>query len=211
MLVANLKAEWGLYNGAVGTVVNVIYLNGRRPTDDPQPQPDVVLVRFNGYRGPAFNDDHPTIVPIVPISRSIECACRCKRIQIPLRLAWGTTIHKCQGMTVGEGEAFRYVVIHPGNHAFEAKNPGALFVALSRAKSAGGPDRDPDFAFHQDVLINEDRFREVNTPTTRSRAAEIERLRRLSVECRGRESLARAYEELTFERLLNWAQSRAVS
>ena len=39
---------------------------------------------------------------------------------------------------MGVGEAFRYVVIHPGKHDFEAKNPGALFVALSRAKSAGG-------------------------------------------------------------------------
>jgi len=41
-------------------------------------------------------------------------------------------------MNVGVGEAFMYVVIHPGKHDFEAKNPGALFVALSRAKSAGG-------------------------------------------------------------------------
>ena len=27
---------------------------------------------------------------------------------------------------MGVGEAFRYVVIHPGKHDFEAKNPGAL-------------------------------------------------------------------------------------
>ena len=50
------------------------------------------------------------------------------------------------------------IVIHPGKHDFEAKNPGALFVALSRAKSACGEGRDPDFAFHEDVLINDDRF-----------------------------------------------------
>ena len=49
-------------------------------------------------------------------------------------------------MTVGTGEAFRYIVIHPGKYDFEAKNPGALFVALSRAKSAGGEGVDPDFA-----------------------------------------------------------------
>ena len=30
-------------------------------------------------------------------------------------------------------------------------------MALSRAKSAGGEGRDPDFAFHEDVLINNDR------------------------------------------------------
>ena len=56
-------------------------------------------------------------------------------------------------MTVGSGEAFRYVVVHPGDHGFEARNPGAIFVALSGAKSAGGEGRDPDFAFHEDVLI----------------------------------------------------------
>ena len=117
-----------------------------------------------------------TVVPIVPVSRSTECACRCKRLQVPLRLAWGTTIHKCQGMTVGAGEAFRYVVVHPGDHGFEARNPGALFVALSRAKSAGAEGRDPDFAFHEDVLINNNRFRPVDTPTTRAREMEIERL-----------------------------------
>jgi len=35
-----------LYNGAIGTVVDVVYLDGRRPGDDPPPQPDFVLVQF---------------------------------------------------------------------------------------------------------------------------------------------------------------------
>ncbi|EDO35601.1 predicted protein [Nematostella vectensis] len=141
---------------AVGRVVDIVYLNGRRPTDDPPPLPDYVMVRFTSYTGPAFIADDPQVVPIVPVSRSIECACRCTRVQVPLRLAWGMTIHKCQGMTVGEGEPLRYVVIHPGKYAFEAKNQGALFVALSRAKTAGGGNADPDFALHEKVLVNED-------------------------------------------------------
>ena len=73
---------------------------------------------------------------------------------------------------MGSGKAFRYVVVHPGDHGFEARNPRALFVALSGAKSAGGEGRDPDFAFHGDVLINNDRFRPVDTPTTTARAME---------------------------------------
>ena len=76
----------------------------------------------------------------------------------------------------GAEEANRYVVVHPGNHGFEARNPGALFVSLSRAKSAGGEGRDRDFAFREDVLINNDRFRPVDTPNTRAREMEIERL-----------------------------------
>ena len=205
MLVTNLKAAWGLYNGAVGTVVDIVYADGNRPTDDPPPLPDVVYVRFPGYKGPPSINEDSTVVPIVPVSRCTDCSCRCKHLQVPLRLAWGTTTHKCQGMTVGNGEAFRYVVIHPGKHDFEAKNPGALFVALSRAKSAGGEGRDPDFAFHEDVLINDDRFKPVNTPTTWARAVEMERLHVLASQCRQREPLAPAY---TFLRMVEWAESQ---
>ncbi|CAH3020553.1 unnamed protein product [Porites evermanni] len=85
-------------------------------------------------------------------------------------------------MTVGSGEAFRYVAVHPGDHGFEARNPGALFVALSGAKSAGGEVRDPDFVFHEDILINNDRFRPVDTPTTRARAMETACLSNLAAE-----------------------------
>ena len=81
MLVVNLKADWGLYNGAVGTVVDIVYKDGRRPSDDPAPVPDVVLVRFPGYRGPPYINEDPTVVPIVPVSRSTEYTCRCKRLQ----------------------------------------------------------------------------------------------------------------------------------
>ena len=209
MLVVNLKADWGLYNGAVGTVVDIVYKDGRRPTDDPAPLPDVVLVRFPGYRGATVHEWRSDSVPIVPVSRSTECACRCKRLQVPLRLAWGTTIHKCQGMTVGAGEAFRYVVVHPGDHCFEARNPGALFVALSRAKSAGGEGRDPDFAFHEDVLIT---MTDSDLWTLQLHELEIWRLSRLHVlatQCRQRRILAPAYREEAFLRLVDWAQSQS--
>jgi len=209
MLTVNLKATWGLFNGAVGTVVDIVYNAGSRPTDDPAPLPDVVFVRFPGYKGPAYTDEDPTLVPIVPVSRCTDRLCRCKRVQVPLRLSWGTTIHKCQGMTVGTGEAFRYIVIHPGKHDFEAKNPGALFVALSRAKSAGGEGVDPDFAFHEDVLLNDDRLRPVNTPTTRARAVEMERLHILATQCQQREILTPAYWDGIFLRLVEWAQSQS--
>ena len=82
-------------------------------------------------------------------------------------------------------------------------------MALLRAKSAGGEGRDPDFAFHEDVLINNDRFRPVDTPTTRARAVEIERLHVLATQCRQRRVLAPAYREETFLRLIEWAQSQS--
>lgn len=54
----------------------------------------------------------------------------------------------CQGMTIGDGEVERYIVINPGTRAFESRNPGALFVAISRAKYTGKDNTDPDFAWH---------------------------------------------------------------
>jgi hypothetical protein len=41
-------------------------------------------------------------------------------------------------MTIGEGESNRYIVINPRSRKFESNNPGALYVVLYRAKTAGG-------------------------------------------------------------------------
>ena len=94
---------------------------------------------------------------------------------------------------MGIGEAFRDVVIHPGKYEFEAKNPGTLFVALSREKSASGRGSDPDFAFHEDVLLNDDRLKLVNTPTTQARQTEMQRLRLLANQCKEMEAFSLAY------------------
>ena len=82
-------------------------------------------------------------------------------------------------------------------------------MALSRAKSAGGEGRDSDFAFHEDVLINNDTFRPVDTSTTRAREIEIDGLHVLATQCRQRRILAPAYREETFLRLVEWAQSQS--
>ena len=94
---------------------------------------------------------------------------------------------------MGIGEAFRYVVTHPGKYEFEAKNPSTLFVALSRAKSASGRGSDPDFAFHEDVLLNDDRLKLVNTPTTQARQTEMQGLRLLANQFKEMEAFSLAY------------------
>ena len=56
--------------------------DGSRPPDNPPPLPDVVFVRFPGYKGPPYIEDL-RLVPIVPVSRCTDCPCRCKRLQVP--------------------------------------------------------------------------------------------------------------------------------
>ena len=80
-----------------------------------------------------------------------------------------------------------------GKYEFESNNPGTLFVALSRAKSASGRGSDPDFAFHEDVLLNDDRLKLVNTPTTQARQREMQGLRLLANQCKEMEAFSLAY------------------
>lgn len=84
MLTVNLNVTYGLFNGSMGQVVNIIYLNGRTPVEG---QPDVVMVNFTKYTGPPFIDSHLQLVQIVPVERKKDCHCfNCKRKQIPLRI-----------------------------------------------------------------------------------------------------------------------------
>jgi hypothetical protein len=66
MLTANLCVQYGLYNGAVGTVTDIIYPCGKTPIDS---QPEVVMVDFGKYSGPPFLPEHPKLLPIVPVER----------------------------------------------------------------------------------------------------------------------------------------------
>ncbi|XP_021373892.1 ATP-dependent DNA helicase PIF1-like [Mizuhopecten yessoensis] len=180
MLSVNLCVSFGLFNGAMGKVMDIVYLDGKQPSDS---LPDVVMVEFPSYTGPPFLKENNKVIPVVPVTRQLDCGCfSCKREQIPLRLGWATTIHKCQGMTIGTGEPNRFIVINPGTRSFESRNPGALFVALSRAKSSGAVEGTyPDFAWHPAVLINEDRIcHVVRTATTSARANEIHRLTQIA-------------------------------
>ena len=79
-LTVNLCVPFGLFNGEVGVVED------KRP---PEVLPDLVLVDFPWYTGPAFIEERPTLLPIVPVVRLIDCSCHCcSSKQIPLRLGW---------------------------------------------------------------------------------------------------------------------------
>ena len=90
MLTMNLWSSVGLCNGATGTVVDIIYQNNHQPPD----LPIAVIVEFENYRGPVFNENQPLCIPIYPITVTSQTEIGFhERQQLPLRLAWALTIH----------------------------------------------------------------------------------------------------------------------
>ncbi len=106
MLIANIDTDAGLVNGSRGVVVNM-----EREAGELLP-----VVQFkNGVKMPIGRWSW-TNVDEEDIARS----------QIPLRLAYAVTIHKCQGATLDCG------LVDIGKSTFEC---GQAYVALSRVKS----------------------------------------------------------------------------
>ena len=134
MLSSDVWQEWRLYNGAIGEVLDIIYRPGERPSRSLHA---CILVAFTKYCGPAFPPGLPTVVPVAPIERIMDCRRRYSRTTIPLIPAWGITFRKSQGMTCGSGRDAECVVVHPSKPSFEKSRPRDLYTAFSRAKSAG--------------------------------------------------------------------------
>lgn len=109
MLISNLDVEKGLVNGSRGVVVG---FSGNGGGTDMVGAP---LVEFrNGIT-----------IPIARDSWEIEGWDGVMRTQIPLRLAWAVTIHKCQGATLD------CALVDIGRNVFEY---GQAYVALSRVR-----------------------------------------------------------------------------
>jgi hypothetical protein len=68
---ANIEPKSGLYNGVIGTVVDIVYHQGENPNNGHY-LPKVVLVDFKHHRGPIWDKNTPTHVPIAPIQRRCE-------------------------------------------------------------------------------------------------------------------------------------------
>ena len=102
MLRLNLYQKYGLCNGAIEYVRDIIY-------DEVMVRVKVVLpllfwlsFRIITVLYGLINNDLPKLIPITPFTARIKSGkSNDHRIQIPLRLIWVLTIHKCQGLTLG--------------------------------------------------------------------------------------------------------------
>ena len=106
MLIKNLDVKGGLVNGSCGSVVEL------------NPNSIVVL----------FDDGNRHVIEKTEFLYQKDALPKIKRLQYPLRLAYGITIHKSQGMT------FDNLVVN-----FERVfSDGQGYVALSRTKTLQG-------------------------------------------------------------------------
>jgi ATP-dependent DNA helicase PIF1 len=131
MLTVNVDVSDGLVNGARGTVQAIIK-TGNEVT--------LILINFDhsrvGAKAIAQSQYRSQYPEAVPISRheAVFCigknkAAEVSRRQFPLVLAWATTIHKAQGLTMDQ------IVVDMVDKVFDA---GQAYVAFSRVKTLEG-------------------------------------------------------------------------
>ena len=134
-------------NGSQCTLKHSLYAPGTHPNhhDPTQRLPACIILDFPKYTGPPFfpEPERKTWVPIFPRTvydadnRSIS------RTQFPLVLGWALTPWKAQGMTLDK------VIVKLGA---AVREPGVLFVALSRVRHPDDLMLDDDFPAMFEIL-----------------------------------------------------------
>ena len=132
MLTTNVDVSDGLVNGARGEVVHVVTNSDGEVT--------CVLMKFDnstvGHKSiqtSHYRSTYPHAVPLakyeVVFFAKGKRGSEITRLQFPLTLAWATTIHKVQGLTLDE------IVVDMKGGRF---SPGQAYVAFSRVKTLAG-------------------------------------------------------------------------
>ena len=132
MITTNIDVADGQTNGAMGTIVNIVY-------NDSVKQMKAIFVKFDHTtigenakeKKSTYHCNVSSAVPIeqmqVNFSVDHKPSCQVNRRQFPLTLAWAVTIHKCQGLTIDE----IVVDMTPKKGQYTS---GQAYVAFSRVK-----------------------------------------------------------------------------
>jgi hypothetical protein len=97
MLVCNLSVSAGLVNGACGTVEEVSWMGFRRCQLDAAEQPENIAVRFDSaIRRDRCRQDGCVLIQPHDVYYDGNGGAQCIRRQLPLRVAYATTVHKRQ-------------------------------------------------------------------------------------------------------------------
>ncbi|THZ18028.1 hypothetical protein D6C91_05668 [Aureobasidium pullulans] len=130
MVMENLSIHDGVVNGSFGTVKDIRWRQGEVPRRDP---PYAVLVELDNHTGRTLPNPLPDGSRVIPIFRSTHTVQHLgltyRRTQFPLILAWATTVHRSQSLTLQK------VVLDISQHQFTS---GLLYTAISRVKTLGG-------------------------------------------------------------------------
>jgi hypothetical protein len=133
-LTTNICPEFGLHNNARGIVRDVVYPNGGGYDSSLSP---IVMVEFPKYIGPPISQAMQDVglgkhVPIACVHRRCDCKA-CTRTGLPLVVAKADSVHSTQGLTVGDSQPIKRIVLC-WNKAAEGLWPGILYVGASRAE-----------------------------------------------------------------------------
>ena len=126
MLTANLWVGAGLVNDSLGKSLTL----STTPMNNLLAYHPLLLSNSSTTKEGLWDASNLTYVPISPITRG---TCR----KPPLRMAWGLTIHKAQGMTL------QNETINIGN----IDRQGLTFTTISRVTSLSGLHISPPFSF----------------------------------------------------------------
>lgn len=166
-LLSNLFVEGGLFNGATGTIKKIVYKEGESP-HTPQSQIAYVELRVKGLKLPLgqapWDASDPDVVPIPVTTCMCEKKC-CHMKGIPIRVHKACTIHKGQGLTIGEGHMYSKVVVGLGGNCMQC---GSEIVALSRA------EKPEDFAVLEDVTFDRQYLFKIGTGLAYDKKREFE-------------------------------------
>jgi len=158
-LTRNYIPHWGLYNGSLGTVTEIVYEKGCSPNKGDFPA--YVTVQFDSYKGQQW--DHASCCNEIPIPVATDICQHgcCKMTYVPLKLAFAKTVHTTQGAEAGPDKNIKAIVFSPGTDSFEGINPGTLYTGISRASTLGNGNIEDSSLYFCSPTACKSRFKNV--------------------------------------------------